>query len=90
MKFAVKYTPQAIKDLKKIDKSIAALIICWIEKNLIDCQNPYLHGKGLKANHLGEWCYRIGNYRILAEIDEETITILVLSVGHRGKVYGGH
>ena len=87
MKYTVEYTPRAIKDLKKLDKQTAALILAWIEKNLINSENPFQHGKGLTANHGGEWRYRIGDYRILAEIQNEKIVILVLRVGHRKNVY---
>lgn len=87
MKYTVEYTPQAVKELKKLDRSVRALIIGWIEKNLIGCENPRQHGKGLTANRSGQWRYRVGNYRLLAEIQEEKIVILILSVGHRSEVY---
>ena len=80
--YSVKYTPQAIKELKKMDKHTRALIIAWIEKNLVRCTNPRLHGKGLTANCSGQWRYRIGNYRIITEITDNTVTILVAHIGH--------
>lgn len=87
MKYTVEYTPQAVKELKKLDRSVRALIIGWIEKKLIGCENPRQHGKGLTANRSGQWRYRVGNYRLLAEIQDEKIVILILSVGHRSEVY---
>ena len=87
MKYKVEYTKQAVKQLKKLDKSTASLIIGWIEKNLVDCENPRLYGKGLVANHRGEWRYRIGNYRLIADIQDEKIVILILSIGHRREIY---
>jgi len=87
MKYTVEYTSRAIKDLKKLDKQTAAIILAWVEKNLLGCENPFLHGKGLTANHDGEWRYRIGDYRILAEIQNERIVILVLGIGHRKNIY---
>ena len=45
MKYEVEYTPRAVKELKKLDKYTAALIIGWIEKNLVGCEDPRLHGK---------------------------------------------
>ena len=56
--------------------------------NLQDCQNPRLHGKGLTANRSGQWRYRIGDYRLLCQIDDGKLVILALSVGHRREVYG--
>ena len=87
MKYRVEYTKQAVKQLKKLDKPTASLIIGWIEKNLVECENPRQYGKGLVANHRGEWRYRIGNYRLIADIQDEKITILILNVGHRREIY---
>lgn len=87
MKYKVEYTAQAVKQLKKLDKHTAALIYGWIDKNLVDCENPRLHGKGLTANRSGQWRYRIGDYRLIAEIHDEKITILLLNIGHRKEIY---
>ena len=87
MKYKVEYTAQAVKQLKKLDKHTAALIYGWIDKNLVDCEKPRLHGKGLTANRSGQWRYRIGDYRLIAEIQDEKITILLLNIGHRKEIY---
>ena len=87
MTFEVEFTEQAIKELKKMDKHDAALITGWIRKNLKGCSNPRQHGKALTANHSGEWRYRVGNYRLLAEIQDEKVIILILTIGHRSKIY---
>lgn len=85
--YKVFFSKNALKQIKKLDKSIAALIIGWIEKNLENCDDPRIHGKGLTANRSGQWRYRVGDYRILADIDDEKITVLAVSVGHRRDVY---
>ena len=87
MKYQVVFTERAKKQLKKIDKYVASLIIGWVEKNLQNCENPRQHGKNLIANKLGQWRYRIGDYRLICEIQDEQITILVLEVGHRKNIY---
>lgn len=87
MKYRVEYTLRAVKQLKKMDRYTRALIYGWIEKNLEGCENPRQHGKGLTANHSGQWRYRVGDYRLIAEIEEERIVILVLNVGHRREIY---
>lgn len=87
MTFEIEFTEQAIKELKKMDKHDAALITGWIRKNLKGCSNPRQHGKALTANHSGEWRYRVGNYRLLAEIQDEKVIILILTIGHRSKIY---
>lgn len=87
MKYTVRFTERAKKDLKKLDKHTAALILGWVRKNLENCEDPRAHGKGLTANRSGQWRYRIGDYRLLAEIEDDVVTILVLNVGHRKDIY---
>ena len=87
MMYKVEFTEKAKKFLKKTDKSTAKLITAWIRKNLENCENPRLHGKGLTSNRSGQWRYRIGDYRVLAEIQENKIIILILEIGHRRDIY---
>ena len=87
MKYHVILSEKAKKDLKKLDKYTAALILGWIEKNLEGCSNPRIYGKGLISNRSGQWRYRVGNYRIICEILDNKITILVLEIGHRKNIY---
>jgi len=87
MKYNVIYTEKALKSLKKLDKSVLNMIKAWIDKNLIGTKDPRQHGKGLTANRSGQWRYRVGDYRILAEIQEDKLVILVVEVGHRKNIY---
>lgn len=85
--YQVRFEKRAQKTLKKMDKHQAGIIMAWIKKNLVGTTNPREHGKGLTANRSGEWRYRIGDYRIIAHINDEDITILVLEIGHRRDIY---
>jgi mRNA interferase RelE/StbE len=85
--YKVEFTQRALKDLKKLDKQTAALILGWVRKNLEGCENPRQHGKALTANRSGGWRFRVGDYRLLAEIKDDVVTILILNVGHRSDVY---
>ena len=87
MKYRVVFTEKSKKQLSKLDKSVASLIIGWIEKNIEGCENPRIHGKGLLGNKSGQWRYRIGDYRAICEIRDEEVIILVLEVGHRKHIY---
>ncbi len=87
MKYKVEFTEKALKQLKKMDRHTASLILGWIRKNLEGCENPRQHEKGLTADKSGQWRYRVGDYRLLAEIEDDRIVILILSVGHRRDVY---
>ena len=87
MSFHVQYTKAALKQLKKMDRFDAQLIVSWIGKNLEGCDDPRIHGKGLTANRSGEWRYRVGSYRILCVIEDDVLVIEVFSIGHRSTVY---
>lgn len=87
MKYRVAFTERAKKQLLKLDKSVAALILGWIEKNIEGCENPRIHGKGLLGNRSGQWRYRIGDYRAICEIIDDEVIILVLEIGHRKHIY---
>lgn len=57
-------------------------------KNIERSENPRLHGKGLIENRTGQWRYRIGDYRVICEIKDDEIIVLILDVGHRRNIYG--
>ena len=85
--FRVRFSSQARKELKKMDIHVSSLILGWIRKNLEGCDDPRSLGKALTGDKSGAWRYRVGDYRIICEIHDEDIIILVLSVGHRREVY---
>ena len=87
MQYKVDYAKSAIKNLKSLDRPVRQMILNWIERNLIDCSNPRQHGKALVGDHSGKWRYRVGDYRIIADILDDKIVILILNVGHRREVY---
>lgn len=87
MIYKVVLTSKAEKQLRKLDVFTRKTILSWIKKNLYETSDPRQHGKGLTANHSGEWRYRVGNYRILANIYDDEIVIEIFAVGHRKDVY---
>lgn len=87
MSYNVQYSKQAIKELKKLDRFTRQMIYSWIDKNLSDCEDPRQHGKALTANRKGQWRYRIGDYRLICDIQDDKLVILALTVGHRRDIY---
>ena len=85
--YALEYTEDALKDLKRLDKSVAKVIVAWMKKNIDGCLDPRVLGKGLTANYSGKWRYRIGNYRVICKIEDGIVIVLVLKIGHRSTVY---
>lgn len=87
MNYKVEYTRSAIKQLKRMDRQTVALIISYIERHLLGCENPRLIGKPLHGNLRDKWRYRVGNYRILARINDDQVVIVVVEIGHRKDIY---
>lgn len=87
MTYRVEFTKEALRELKKLDRHTALFITAWIRKNLEGCSDPRRFGKGLTANRSGQWRYRIGDYRLIADIQDERILILILNLGHRREIY---
>ena len=83
----VEFTASALKTLRKMDPSMRALLVKWIDKNLEGCDNPRAHGKALSANLAGLWRYRVGDYRLIAEIQDDRLVILMIEIGHRSDIY---
>ncbi|MCM1251483.1 MAG: type II toxin-antitoxin system RelE/ParE family toxin [Clostridium sp.] len=76
MSYQVETTARFDKEFKKLDRYTQRMIKGWIDKNLIDSENPRQHGKGLTADRSGQWRYRIGDYRLICHIDDNRLIIL--------------
>ncbi len=87
MMYGVEYTKTAVKQLEKMDRKIAAFIVSYIDEKLVNCENPRLYGKSLKGGLNDIWRYRVGEYRILAKIEDERLIIVIVEIGHRKDVY---
>ncbi|MDR0854492.1 MAG: type II toxin-antitoxin system RelE/ParE family toxin [Clostridiales Family XIII bacterium] len=87
MSYKLVIDDKAKKQLKKIDHSQGQIIANWIDKNLVGAVDPRQLGKALTGNLKGFWRYRVGSYRILAEISDDVVTIFIIDIDHRSKVY---
>ena len=85
--YRTKFLESVLKTLKKYDKFTQRILLDWIEKNLEGCENPRIHGKPLSSNRTGQWRYRVGDYRIICNINDGELIILVITIGHRRDVY---
>lgn len=82
MSYRLEFTPDVKKQLKKMDKYQATLLTRWLYRNIDGTANPREHGKALSANRAGQWRYRIGNYRVIVEIEDERLVVTAIQVGH--------
>jgi mRNA interferase RelE/StbE len=82
----IEFHPDAAKELKKLDRAVAARIVRTLETRIAPLDDPRSVGAPLKGEHEGYWRWRIGDYRVVARIEAERITILVVRVAHRREV----
>lgn len=87
MKYHIVFTESVLKTLSKLDKYTAKMLINWISDKLEGCENPRIYGKALSANLVGLWRYRVGDYRIIAKIEDGKLVILIVTIGHRREIY---
>ena len=87
MSYRVETTTSFDREFKKLNRYTQKMIKAWIEKNLVGCTDPRIHGKGLTSNRSGQWRYRIGDYRLICFIEDDKLIILALSIGHRSDIY---
>ena len=87
MRYQIVFTKSAKKKFDKLDYSTRLILTKWIAKHLENAKDPRLSGKALSANRAGQWRYRIGDYRLIAEIEDDKLIILFIDVGHRREIY---
>jgi len=85
--WAYSFNESARKQLKKLGKPSQIEILSYLDERVAGDEDPRRFGKGLKADLAGLWRYRVGDYRILCQIQDHELIVLVVSVGHRREVY---
>lgn len=85
----LEFKEQALKDLRKLDRPIQKQIYDYLKNRVISSGDPRLFGKPLHGNLHEFWRYRVGDYRILCSIEDETCTVLAVRIGHRRDIYEG-
>jgi mRNA interferase RelE/StbE len=86
-RWKVEITRGAEKQIKKLDRTAQTAILRFLKERLQPAENPRQWGKPLHGEKGGLWRYRVGDYRLICDIQDEKITVLVLRVGHRKDVY---
>ncbi len=88
MVWRIKFDPAAAKELAKFDRQAAARILRFLNERVTSLHDPRSIGEALKGSKLGElWKYRVGDYRIIVEIQDSEFCVLVVRVGNRREVY---
>jgi len=87
MTWRIEFDNRARKELRKFDAETQSRILKWLRQTIATVDNPRRTGKALKGRLRGLWRYRVGNYRLICQIQDEHVMVLVVRVSHRGSVY---
>ena len=87
MNWVYRFDERALKELKKLGRQVQSEILGYLDQRVAGEADPRRFGKGLKADLAGLWRYRVGDYRILCQIRDRELLVLVVAVGHRRDVY---
>lgn len=87
MTWRVEFDDRARKELRKLDHQAQKRILKFLQDRIAPAEDPRQSGKALQGVLAGLWRYRVDDYRIIAHIEDQKITILVLRIGHRRDVY---
>jgi mRNA interferase RelE/StbE len=88
MSWVYRFDQRALKELKKLGKQARREIVAYLDERVAGDADPRRFGKGLKADLAGLWRYRVGDFRILCQIVDGELLVLVVAVGHRRDIYG--
>lgn len=87
MDWTFEFSETAKKQLKKLDKQVQKRIVQYLRDDIAMLDNPYDKGKVLRGRFVGYWRYRVGNYRLICDINTKQLLILVIRVAHRKDAY---
>jgi mRNA interferase RelE/StbE len=85
--WTIEYSQTAKEQLRKLDRQAARRILDYVEERLAFRDNPRDLGKALSGSLGALWRYRVGNYRLICDIQDSASKILILRVGKRTEVY---
>ena len=87
MAWTIEYDAGARKDLSRLDRSVARRIAAFMRQRISSLDNPRSIGEALTGSTLGSyWRYRVGDYRLICEIQDMKVVVLVLRIGHRREI----
>ena len=86
MAWTVEYTDTALRELRKLDRRMARRVVEYMEELVAIQDGPRRRGKALTGPMGGLWRYRIGRCRVICDVQDQVLRILVLRVAGRDQV----
>lgn len=85
--WTIEWDERAVKELKKLDRQAQKEIIQYLKSRIATEESPRRFGKTLLGDEAGLWRYRVNDYRIICQIEDNALVVLVLKASHRKEVY---
>ena len=88
MAWQIEFDESAKKELAKLDRQVAQRLLDFLKNRVLNLRDPRSVGQALRGSTLGEfWKYRVGDFRIIASIEDDRMIVFVLRVGNRSDIY---
>lgn len=87
MAWSIRFDPRAERELARLDRQVQIRILRFLRERIAPLADPRELGEALTGPLRSFWKYRVGPYRVIADLQRDELIILVVRVGHRGSVY---
>lgn len=88
MAWTVEFLPEAARELRRLDRQVAARLLRFLDQRIRRAEDPRSIGEALRGERFGAyWKYRVGDYRLICRIQDQQVVVTVVRIGHRRDVY---
>ena len=87
MGWTIEYSPGAARAIRKLDRAQARRILDYMDARIAGSENPRQFGHALVGSRAGYWRYRVGDHRVICQLVDQRLVVMVVEIGHRREVY---
>lgn len=87
MAWKIEYAEAASRQIRKLDRQQAKRILDYMDHRVAVADDPRQLGTSMVGDRAGKWRYRVGDYRVICQLIDDRLVVLVVHVGHRREVY---
>lgn len=87
MSWTYRFNASSRRELSKLDRQAKKEILAYLDQRIAVSEDPRRFGKALRSELAGLWRYRVRNYRLICQIQDDVLVVLVVAVGHRKSIY---
>jgi mRNA interferase RelE/StbE len=85
--WSIRFDPRAERELARLDRQVQVRILRFLRERVVPLANPRDLGEALTGPLQTFWKYRVGHYRVIVDLQDDELVVLVVRVGHRGSIY---